>query len=344
MVPGGNRLLRRRGKKGLLRFDRGGFELYTHHKHAHQLSGEREELSGDFAYCIRKTESFLLLIFLHLFSELRRGDQAIKYLLDITSQTGGEGHEDSGDNEVASWWSSRNARRGEEIYVPHGGESSRQGGLRALIIYPLNALVDDQMRRLRFSLDSREMHDFYDAELGGQKPRIGRYNSETIGGTASRINRHGNPDNQKAKQYAEEIRARIELPYVDMYRAITGEQQVDPGSLMPSLIDGTPNSDGFVVQNPWGCEQRCRWDIHETVPDILVTNFSMLQVMAARAIDDPIFEQTSDYLESEGSLFHLVLDDSPAETRRKGLHQTILGGRALLQRHNDSQISPPAPL
>ena len=65
-----------------------------------------------------------------------------------------------------------------------------------------------------------------------------------------------------------------------------GEQQVDPGSLMPSPDRWTPNSDGFVVQNPWGCEQRCRWDIHETVPDILVTNFSMLQVMAARAIDD----------------------------------------------------------
>ena len=29
-------------------------------------------------------------------------------------------------------------------------QDSRKSGLRALMIYPLNALVDDQMRRLRF--------------------------------------------------------------------------------------------------------------------------------------------------------------------------------------------------
>ena len=38
------------------------------------------------------------------------------------------------------------------------------------------------MRRLRFALDSEEMHDFYDSTTGGHKPRFARYNSDTIGG------------------------------------------------------------------------------------------------------------------------------------------------------------------
>ena len=298
--------------KGLLiELDENDFELYTHQLNTlTQSSIHNRNCVVTSPTGSGKTEAFLLPIFLSLFSELaKEKNNNVSTSPDAFSQRWWRGKNNI-DPEIAEWWSSRKTTDGEEIYTPHGVESKRQGGLRALIIYPLNALVDDQMRRLRFSLDSEEMHDFYKEKFGGNTPRIARYNRDTIGGTKSRYSSAGNPSNSDAKTIARDIERKIENPFNDMYQAITGLEKVSPGSLMPSRDkNGHTNSDGFVVQNPWGCEQRCRWDIQNTVPDILVTNFSMLQVMAAREIDDPVFEQTNEYLEDEDSIFHLVLDE-----------------------------------
>ena len=59
-----------------------------------------------------------------------------------------------------------------------------------------------------------------------------------------------------------------------------------------------------------GAEMRCRWDMQDAPPDILITNNSMLSMMLARGVDAPIFEQTRDWLESDkNNIFHLVVDE-----------------------------------
>src|SRR2546430_2511304 len=42
------------------------------------------------------------------------------------------------------------------------GHETRQSAIRALILYPMNALVEDQMTRLRKALDSNEARQFFD--------------------------------------------------------------------------------------------------------------------------------------------------------------------------------------
>ena len=37
-----------------------------------------------------------------------------------------------------------------------------------------------------------------------------------------------------------------------------------------------------------------RWDMQDTPPDILITNYSMLNIMLMRAIETSIFDQTRD--------------------------------------------------
>ena len=59
------------------------------------------------------------------------------------------------------------------------GNETREAAVRALIIYPMNALVEDQMTRLRKALDSDEIQEFMDDKLGGNRIFFGRYNSET---------------------------------------------------------------------------------------------------------------------------------------------------------------------
>ena len=59
-----------------------------------------------------------------------------------------------------------------------------------------------------------------------------------------------------------------------------------------------------------GAEMWSRWDMQDTPPDILITNYSMLNIMLMRDIEAGIFDQTRRWLESDSShVFHLVVDE-----------------------------------
>ena len=98
-------------------------------------------------------------------------------------------------------------------------------------------------------------------------------------------------------------------------------------------LDGRNPEDGFFVQNPWGCEQRLRWDIQSCVPDVLVTNLAQLNVLASRTTnaDEEIFAQTREYLATEGAKFHLVLDELHLYRDSSGT-ETALSLRIILER------------
>jgi ATP-dependent helicase YprA (DUF1998 family) len=107
-----------------------------------------------------KTESFLLPIFAAISKEAsnwRPVDTAQKWI---------------------PWWrnvdSSLTFRRD-----PPFENSDRPKGIRALILYPMNALVEDQMVRLRRALDSTEAHAAMDRNFGGNRIYFGRYTGAT---------------------------------------------------------------------------------------------------------------------------------------------------------------------
>src|SRR5262245_28462369 len=64
-----------------------------------------------------------------------------------------------------------------------------------------------------------------------------------------------------------------------------------------------------------------RWGMQDQPPDILVTNYSMLNIMLMRSLEDPIFEQTRAWLAEDpwrrapkthpfpSRIFHLVVDE-----------------------------------
>ena len=55
---------------------------------------------------------------------------------------------------------------------------------------------------------------------------------------------------------------------------------------------------------------RSRWDMLEHAPDILITNFSMLNVMLMREREDTLFTSTRDWLERDSkNRFSLVVDE-----------------------------------
>lgn len=328
----------------------------------HQTRMLAEAISG--RHCVitsptgsGKTEAFLMPLFYHLVSELyeaytnlgdapaeqpHRNDWwrggTMRYVR--TSDPVVEGlHNPELDLPIRHWWDEQE-EEGNSPYVPshqHIEGSTRQPGLRALMIYPLNALVDDQMRRLRYALDSMEMHQFYQERCGGHTPRFARYNSSTIGGTTD----VGAPDRLDTQYNGElgiaaQIRTKIEIPFEEMYNSFTGTNP-ELGAYLSGhdAAQGRDPEDGFIVQNPWGCEQRIRWDIQSTVPDLLVTNLAQLQVLAARTNtqDENIFSQTLEYLANPNARFHLVLDELHLY-RGSGGTETALSLRVILNRLN----------
>src|SRR5690606_21264381 len=62
--------------------------------------------------------------------------------------------------------------------------------------------------------------------------------------------------------------------------------------------------------DPRNGEMLTRWDMISAPPDILVTNFSMLNVMLMRDIEEPIFEATARWLAGdERRCLTLVVDE-----------------------------------
>ena len=63
-------------------------------------------------------------------------------------------------------------------------------------------------------------------------------------------------------------------------------------------------------QDPDGPEMWSRWDMQDDPPDILITNYSMLNIMLMRNVENNIFDSTRQWLQNDrGNLFHLVIDE-----------------------------------
>jgi len=168
----------------------------------------------------------------------------------------------------------------------------RPAALRGLILYPLNALVEDQLRRLRATLDSDETHQWLNGNRGRNRITFGRYTGLTP--VPGRIT-EGSLERMRESLREREVERRQVLD------AIQEEPARDP--------DGTLR---FHFPRLDGGEMWSRWDMQETPPDILITNHSMLNIMLMRSIEDRIFTKTRTWLaepDHPERQFTLVVDE-----------------------------------
>ena len=184
------------------------------------------------------------------------------------------------------WWAMRPApgsgRRTHHPRIPQRlhEQGGRLPGVRALVLYPLNALAEDQMVRLRLAIDGDSARRWLSAERPGNRFWFGRYTSWTP--LAKR------PDHQGA-----EGELRKELRHL---------------SAMANSVSRTRAARFFPRLD--GGEMWSRWDMQEAPPDILITNYSMLNIMLMRDAEASIFERTAEWLKSSGEhVFHLVVDE-----------------------------------
>lgn len=180
----------------------------------------------------------------------------------------------------------------------------RDAAVRALIIYPMNALVEDQMTRLRDALDNDDVQQWMEENLNGHRIFFGRYNSAT---PTAGYPQNGN--DQRNRSIYEKL--------------LSSMQELDKmtGDTLSLLNNDNPDEQKYNVRrtiSPMICgkdgrassEMRSRFDMQQTPPDILITNYSMLAMMLMREVDNPIIEKTRQWLEKDDShIFHLIIDE-----------------------------------
>lgn len=173
-----------------------------------------------------------------------------------------------------------------------GWGNNRDRAMRAMILYPLNALAEDQMIRLRKALNSRTCDsngalDWLDKYRPNHRFYFGRYTGSTpVSGTKD-----------KAKDRLREVKKQLIIEWQSAIDAAKGTEHSD-------LLYHVPNMEKDSAEM-WD-----RFSMQTTPPDILITNYSMLNIMMMRETENNIFESTKRWLQKDHShVFHLVIDE-----------------------------------
>ena len=204
----------------------------------------------------------------------------------------------------------------------------------------MNALVEDQMTRLRMALDSQNARDTLDRHLNGNRVFFGRYTGQTKGGPAYLLEHEeslgnlrsgegtknlrdkikGCDDNRTLNQWKNSVansrKHRIENVIIELSRldelesAIRREANISLDQQVGLDHPQEIQDKAFAFPALDGAEMVTRWDMQESPPDILVTNISMLNAMLSRKTEACMLEKTREWLESDSrNRFTLIIDE-----------------------------------
>ena len=209
-----------------------------------------------------KTESFLLPLFASLL------DEASKW---------------NANNYNASWWKQTD-NIGKYIPNQRDGEN-RPDAIRAILLYPMNALVADQVKRLRKALDSDDVRNFLDNKCKGNRIFFGSYNGRTL--------------KSKDDKTADSLKTMKDQADLLCTTFKSGGCEPDDIYVSPRLSDNSFTSEMLV-----------REDMQNKCPDILITNISMLNIMLMRAEEQGMLVRTKEYYkQNPDAVFHLIVDE-----------------------------------
>lgn len=261
---------------------KGGYKLYTH-----QLEMLRRGVSQSMPGIVTsgtgsgKTESFLMPILAQISKEATSWPKS------------------PGLKSWEPWW-----RPGQPLapaFMRDGGSEApaRPKAVRAMILYPMNALVEDQLVRMRRALDSDEAHAAMDLHFGGNRIFFGRYTSATkVTGWLEHPTLNDAKEKRRSQRKVAELQEYLQT-LEDTYTTAAAQGN---GASDDSLQFNFPRVPGAEVVS--------RWDMQRHPPDILITNTSMLSTMLVREVDEPIFDQTRRWIETDpNAYFYLVLDE-----------------------------------
>jgi Lhr-like helicase len=187
----------------------------------------------------------------------------------------------------------------------------RLAAVRALVVYPLNALVEDQLVRLRTALESDAVRRWLREHRGRNRFYFGGYNGRT--------------------QVSGDVNSERSARLIQILNVVDDAFQA---------IRSTRAEYRSLFRDPRGAEMLSRWYMQQHPPDILITNFSMLNVMLMRGIERQMFASTAQWLAADPKhLFTLVVDELHSYRGTAGT-EVALTIRVLLDQLGLSPLHP----
>ena len=154
--------------------------------------------------------------------------------------------------------------------------------VKAIMLYPLNALVEDQLGRLRRACNLPGTRDSIES-MCGEKITFARYTGVT-------------PKDDK-----DDVAQKLRSTWGSIKKELAGKNSDEAADLQARSI----NTDADSAEL-WNREQILECNSN---PDILITNYSMLNVMLMRQQEKHIFENTKKWLKCKDNVLYLIIDE-----------------------------------
>lgn len=216
-----------------------------------------------------------------------------------------------------------------------GNEFGETTAVRAMVLYPMNALVNDQLGRLRLLLgDPRIVQRF--VGWSGRPARFARYTSRTLYPGVRDKDKDQDRLKPIGKYYVKALEVASGPPSPEQAAAARLVDELKKRGKWPAKPDlaawyGTgrwldKNGDfKRCVTLPEDPELVTRHEVHAAPPDVLVTNYSMLEYMLMRPLERPIFDRTREWLQKNPEeRFLLVIDEAHLYRGAQGAEVALL--------------------
>ncbi len=182
-------------------------------------------------------------------------------------------------------------------------------GVRTIIMYPMNALVSDQVSRLRRMIgdpDNKFIITF--KKVCGEevrRPQFGMYTGRTP--------YPGTQPSSIQDRKLEKTLARMSFPQSasekDFFNHLLKEGKIPAKTDMNQFLQGLHES--RHIPNKDDAELITRFEMQQFCPDILITNYSMLEYMLLRPREQKIWDDTREWLAANiDSKLLFVIDEA----------------------------------
>lgn len=191
----------------------------------------------------------------------------------------------------------------------------KENAVRTLIIYPMNALVSDQLSRFRKIIGSDKFRNIFTETTHATRiPHFGMYTGRTPYAGDAKLGSNKELANTFRENYIVDTNADVSIQKRQKSN-IEGLKRINK---YPSrfgddgLIRFIENLEKNIHNpNPFDAELITRFEMQEFPPDILITNYSMLEYMLMRKREANIWDETKEWLErSKDNKLLIVLDEA----------------------------------
>lgn len=185
-------------------------------------------------------------------------------------------------------------------------ETWQHRGIRALMLYPMNALVSDQVGRLRRMIGDERgcFREVFYQETGNRGQRIPQFGMYT-----GRTPYPGNIDEDEDKELASTLFQSLLNKDEETKQKLSKIGKYPAKYNLEEYINGLRQ--GKHLTHDYDAELITRQEMQQLCPDILITNYSMLEYMLIRPIEQSIWTQTSNWLnEADDNQLLIVIDEA----------------------------------